>query len=259
MVGEGVIKSFEVDFDASLLGLNACIASLKIREEVPKNEVIDELRKIQRVHFVVWGIDNTLTLIFHYHNSRDLEGIIKRIGSIKGALNLETSTPRSLLSTSVKMSPLDWEIIRSLNHDARKKNHQVAKGLAISSKTVKRRLDRLVKNRAIYFTVAVDLSKARGCIVYVLAVDLEMGAEREKIYREIKGKVSTIWGVVGSVFPSIVLFMYAERVSDIGNVVEMVKEIPGVKNVRALLYVSLHRFPKWYDKKIEEMAEGLVK
>jgi len=43
----------------------------------------------------------------------------------------------------VNLSPLDWKIIHSLNHNARKRNHEITEELRVSPKTVKRRLDRL--------------------------------------------------------------------------------------------------------------------
>jgi len=49
--------------------------------------------------------------------------------------------------------------------------------------------------------------------------------------------------------------MYAKTLSEIGGVVEEVKEISGVKNAYASLYTSYYRFTEWYDKRIEEMTK----
>jgi DNA-binding Lrp family transcriptional regulator len=193
--------------------------------------------------------------MFYYRDTRDLENIIERIGLIKHVSAVETDIPRSHHSADATLSPLDWKIIYSLNHDARKKNHEIAKELEVSPKTIKRRLNRLLKDRIIYFTVDVDLSKAKNYIIYVLAVELETGVRKETIYAQMKNRFDDIWATAGPVRSSIVFFMYAKMLSEIGKVVEEVKRIPGVKMANAFLYTSCYRFTEWYDKKIEEMAK----
>lgn len=256
MIREGVILSFEIGFDASLLGLNTCIADIKLKGEFTKHEIIAEFKKIPNIYFVTCAIGNILTLIFHYYNSKELENIIERISFIEHVSNVETNIPRGHHFTEVDISPLDWKIIHRLNHNARKKNHEIASELEVSPKTIKRRLDKLVKDRIIYFTIDVDSSKAKNFTTYVLIVKLETGVKKEKIYKEIKNKFGNIWATVGPVQPSIAFFMYSRSLSQIEDVVEQVKMITEVKTANIALYTSFHRFTEWYDKKIENMTKN---
>ncbi len=116
-------------------------------------------------------------------------------------------------------------------------------------------MDRLVREKVITFTVEVDLSRARDLVIYILAVELKAGIKREDIYREIKRKYTTIWSVAGSVHPSIILFMYAQYLSQIEEAVEGIKMIAGVRRVHASLHTSYHCFPDWFDRRIEKMIE----
>ncbi len=254
MMDEGVIITFEVGFDSSLLQLSTCIADIRLKGNFKTGEIIAELKKIPTILFVICAVGNIFTLMFYYHDSRELEKIIERIHLINNVSNVETDIPRSHHFADVKLSPLDWKIIHSLNHDARKKNHQIARELEVSPKTIKRRLNRLIKDRIIYFTIDVDLSRAKNYIMYVLAVELETGVEKETVYARIKNEFSHIWATAGPVQPSIAFFMYADGLSEIGDVLEEVKRIPGVKKADVFLYTSWHRFTEWYDKNIEKMA-----
>jgi DNA-binding Lrp family transcriptional regulator len=224
--------------------------------EAKRSRTICEFKKIPNTNFVVWGIDNILTSMLYYRNSNDLENIIERISLIEHVSNVHTGIPWSRLSTDVKISLLEWKIISSLNHNARKRNHEIAKELEVSPKTIKRKLDRLVRNKVLFFTVDVDLSKSKDHIIYVLSVELETGVKRKKIHNEIKNKFCTIWATVGPVQPAIVFFMYARSLSEIGNVVEEVKRIAGLKTVNISIYTSYHKFPEWYDKQIEKTIKN---
>lgn len=256
MLSEGFIISFEVGFDPSLMGICACVTDIKLKSEAKISRTIRELKKIPNIHFVVCGIDNTLTSMIYYHNPKELEEILERISLIEHVSNVEPGIPRSRLSTDVKISLLDWKIIFSLNHNARKRNHEIAKELEVSPKTIKRKLDRLIRNKVLFFTVDVDLSKPKGLIVYVLSVDLETGVKKKKIYNEIKNKFGNIWAAVGPVQPAIAFFMYAKSLSEIGKVMEDVKRISGLKKVNISMYTSYHKFTGWYDKQIEKMVKN---
>lgn len=255
MINDGVILSFDIGFDGSLLGLNAHILKVTVKGDFLKSKLLTELKKIKNIYFVTFNIDNNLTILFHYDSLKDLEKTIEKIGFIKYIEKIEPQIPRSHHSTEIKLSPTDWKIIHSLNHNARKKNHEIAKELDVSTKTIKRRLDRLIIENVIFFTIDVDISKANGYIIYVLSIGLEIGVKREEIYSEIKNKFNNIWGVVGTVQPAIGLFMYAQRLSEIEGAVEKMKEINGVRTVKPLLCTSYHRSTEWYDKKLNDMTK----
>ena len=219
------------------------------------DETVAEFKRIPNILFAICAINNRYTILFYYSASQDLEETIERISLIKHVSNVETNIPRSHHSTDVILSLLDWKIIHSLNHDARKKNHEIAKELEVSPKTIKRRLNKLLKDRIIYFTMDVNLSRSKNYILYVLAVELETGVKKETMCAQIKNRFKDIWAMAGPVQPSIAFFMYAERLSEIGSVLEEVKRISGVKTVNALLYTNYYRFTGWCDKKIEAMTK----
>ena len=255
MIGEGVIISFEIGFDAQLLKLNTCISDIKLKGKFITSEIISELKKIPNIFFFAFTIGNVFTVMFHYESTKDLEQIIEQISLVKNVSNVITSIPRSQQSIKLAPSSLDWKIINCLNHNVRKKNHEVAKELGVSTKTIKRRLDRLLKEGVIVFTLSVDLSKAKNCIIFLLIVDIKTGVKKEKIKSQIKNQFSDIWAEEGPVQPSIVFFMYAKTLSEIGSVLEEVKKMSGVKTATISLCTGCYRFNDWYDKKLEEMAK----
>lgn len=257
MVSEGVVKSFEVTFDPALLRLNVCIANVYLKGRYITSEIISELERIQEIYFVTSSMNGTLTLMFYYESGEDLEMITEKIGMLKPVSRIETSIPRSHSIRDEFLSKLDWKLINSLNHDARKKNHKIAMELGVSTKTIKRRIDRLLKSGVVSFTVDVDLSKSKEHIIFLLVVDINTGVKKEKIREEIRKRYEDrIWSIEGPVHPSVVFFMYAETLSEIGYFVDDVKEITEVRDARAELYTDHYRFTKMLDERIKIEAEG---
>ena len=158
----------------------------------------------------------------------------------------------SRLNNDIVLSHLDWRIIENLNHNARKKNFLIAKELQVSSKTIKRRIDRLIQNNIIFFTVEIDLSKAHNYFVYVLTIEPNQNSDRNILFKKIIKQNGNIWGIHGRLqsITSLVLFMYANNFYEIEKSYENIRNIAGVRRVDYSLYISCYRFPEWFDNQI---------
>ncbi|OPY29616.1 MAG: HTH-type transcriptional regulator Ptr2 [Methanocella sp. PtaU1.Bin125] len=73
---------------------------------------------------------------------------------------LDLPEPRALPGAS--LTGLDYRIIASLLHDSRKSAVDVAAGLGVSARTVKRRIERMEKSRLIYYRVVFDHASLGG-------------------------------------------------------------------------------------------------
>ncbi|MFX0073483.1 MAG: winged helix-turn-helix transcriptional regulator, partial [Candidatus Hermodarchaeota archaeon] len=57
------------------------------------------------------------------------------------------------ITTPETLSTIDYKILKTLNRDARKSLTEIGEDVGISSKTVRRRLDRMIENQLAYFTI----------------------------------------------------------------------------------------------------------
>src|SRR5207247_5916049 len=95
-----------------------------------------------------------------------------------------------LRTTSFRMTGLDWEIVRLLLRDAERKLDEIAKQLRVSTRTVKRRVNMMMEDAAIFAMPIVDLRRTEG-ISYQLRGHIEPGRKTqvEKIVAANRGKV----------------------------------------------------------------------
>jgi Lrp/AsnC family transcriptional regulator, leucine-responsive regulatory protein len=98
-------------------------------------------------------------------------------GSILG---ISTSINKKDRPSIESLKDIDWQIIWSLHDNARKPVSEVAREVGVSTKTVKRRLDRLVKEELIEFYVVGDLNQSEELLFQVF-IRLKSAAFRNTV------------------------------------------------------------------------------
>jgi DNA-binding Lrp family transcriptional regulator len=134
-------------------GLNIYISGTS-QIENPSN-LPDKLRTHGSIYWLAIGSAKFLYVGALIRNIAELEPLISYIKKEVGIPDPKVGiiqpfpVPTRLKSTDLSLCTLDYRIINALKDDARRKIADVANELGISTKTVRRRLDRMVKNNLI--------------------------------------------------------------------------------------------------------------
>jgi hypothetical protein len=75
--------------------------------------------------------------------------------------------------SKVKLSPTDYRILLSLLTTSQRSYKEIAVGLGLSSRTIKRRIERLTESQALFAAPSFDPSKLEGSIMANLLVTYE--------------------------------------------------------------------------------------
>lgn len=154
------------------------------------------------------------------------------------ALNLETS-----------LCDLDYKIIRSLKDDSKKPVTDIAEEIGVSAKTVRRRLDRMIKNFLI--ELSIDwYPDASNDIMSVFHVQCKPEADKN-LPSMLLGKYypSTLfyWGF--SNIPNSYLFItWSPTSRDVKDLREKIEQEPGVQSVAPNIIFTGYIFETWRDK-----------
>ncbi|HZY47594.1 MAG TPA: Lrp/AsnC family transcriptional regulator, partial [Candidatus Bathyarchaeia archaeon] len=189
-----------------------------------------------------------------YRNQAQLEEILRNVGSIEGIADLDYEvSPKT--ESPIKFTVNDWNLVRCLNHQARREIVKVAREVGLSSRTVQRRLQSLVKDGAIRFGIQVDISKAQDLFPYIIFIKLQPGTSKPSILSKIKEVVPNIWRTLRSVNPLLsTLASCAERLSDLERDVESIRTTRGVQTVSVVFNTSDLTNDRWIDLAIREAS-----
>jgi DNA-binding Lrp family transcriptional regulator len=128
--------------------------------------IINDLRQNGCVCYVAFCSANMVLVTGILHRTTDMEPFLKSVSEIcqiaKPTLAIESlgrvgeSVPFQSVPLDAKLSALDLKIISSLHHDCRKSCAKVANEVGASAKTIKKHIDRLIKEGLIEMWVLGD-------------------------------------------------------------------------------------------------------
>jgi DNA-binding Lrp family transcriptional regulator len=186
-------------------------------------------------------------------------GFVRREGEIdEPTVGILPLMPNRFLSE--KLYPLDYQILASLHKDSRKSVSDVASEVRASTKTVHRRLERMVEKGL------VDLSidwypDASNDIVALCHVAVAQHADRMKVLSELKERFPQnvmIDVFFGNLLNQVVLFLWTNSMRQMDELREGISRAEGVKNVMLNVLQIGYMFDTWRDKLVLEGGKSVA-
>ena len=157
-----------------------------------------------------------------------------------------------------ELTQLDYRIILSLHRDSRKEMVDVAKDLGLSTKTVKRRLTRMMDEGAIDFGTEFDLGAQSG-VSSLMVVDVKPGLDRGRFLGQVKDRFSPrviFMGTYGNVPGGLFVFIWSATLKEFRETEAFFRDDPAVASFKGHLIQNKYQFRTWRERLLEEKAGG---
>lgn len=176
----GFIEEWNVLENPQLLGVTIAHCRCDVKDETAKEEAIQQIRLIQGVIMVTDYFGNALRVMMFHEDEKALEDQVALIRRICGSRTV-TCSDISFPKCSVNLSASDWELIRSIRTSPWKQFVKISQETSLSTKTVKRRLSRLIQAKAIFLTLSLDPKVLKGAIPAELFVVFDSAEAKKRI------------------------------------------------------------------------------
>jgi DNA-binding Lrp family transcriptional regulator len=157
------------------------------------------------------------------------------------------------ITTPEPLTNVDYKILKTLNRDARKPISDIADDVGISSKTVKKRLDRMNENKLATFTIQWT-PMYENTYFTLFYLFLNEGTNLNSMIQRLKENFSKSIAYIlnFSNIPHLILFCTLTRTSKESQRIqeELLKE--GFKDVMPHIFISI----KWYDCWIDQLLRA---
>jgi len=157
MVEEEVIRGFTTKVSLSSLGAFHVFIHGRSQAESTYS-VLEGLGSHEAVYWVTLAGGNYVYVGAHLRGIQELPALVEFVGergrmpdATVGIIHEDFSGKGRPLDELLQ--PLDWEIIKSLSHDSRKAVSTIAEEVGASSRTVRRRLKRLIDENLVEFSI----------------------------------------------------------------------------------------------------------
>ena len=159
LVELGVIQNFKTRLGFSNFPNTTNVVMFGTPEGKNKKTLINSIGENECIYNVTQASGNTFYIHAYIRNLNELDSLIsyvRKTGEIKElTVGLDRNSPDSYFKgvDDLTLSKLDYLIIDSLKNNSRKTIIDVANEVEVSTKTVRRRLDRLIEKNLIHFTI----------------------------------------------------------------------------------------------------------
>jgi DNA-binding Lrp family transcriptional regulator len=214
-----------------------------------------KLAKHGSIYWLALGGGNVLYIGAYLKHIDELEELVRFVREAavmpEPTVGLTTSpVPAYIwhLKIDNTLCDLDYKIIRSLKEDSRKPTSFVAEEIGVSTKTVRRRLNRMIKNFLIMFSIDW-YPDASNDIISAFHVQLKPDADPNEpniIWQKHNPNTLFYWGF--SNIPNTYLFLtWTPTAKELRELRESLEQEPEVQTVSPNIIYTGYIFPTWID------------
>ncbi|MEM0029303.1 MAG: AsnC family transcriptional regulator [Candidatus Nitrosocaldus sp.] len=250
MLNTGLITRFVASLDLTALGYS--MIHVAVKHNGNEVQVMERLRLLGNVlmsvtcvgDITVFGLASKGML----KERLDLLPVVLQPNTVLYTSSMD-AMPRRLLCN-------DLRIIRELLKEPRASIKSIASRLNISERTVKRRLDQMLKSNILHFTVLINPSAMRGFINFSMIITLN-------------DYNNNLMSRLGSVLDSNLLMplipvsqnrlvgvLYSESVEGMNELIRKARSIDGVASVDFFIAQRVHWMDEWIGKVIDDMLHN---
>lgn len=249
---EGLMRGLELVLNPSLLGRVMLRIDLPHLPPGRKPALLEQARLLDGIRWIFEHYEDSLGLVLFCERSDIARqtALVEALAGCRG-ITCELETPPS----DVEPTQLDWRILRALRPDPRRAYHEIAAELGVSSKTVRRRVERLIEGHACFMSSVVDLDRLRGGIAVEVLVQHAPEEDPETIRQILRSLPHRVFERHLPRTTAVSFFAFSMREVD-----EVRRRLAATPHAHASVRLLLgrHTVDAWLDTRIErEIAQGL--
>ncbi len=250
----GFLLGYRLVPNPILLGRSFASLRVEFPDRESKQAAIPRLTQLDGVINIGSTYDKSVLVTLLARQDQDFSKLMAGMG-VEGEVAWVPGL--GLRTTKFRMTRLDWEIVSLLLRDAERKLDEIAKQLNVSARTVKRRLNMMMKDTAIFTMPMVDLRKTEG-ISYQLRVQSEQGKKSE-VEKSVIAKIGNIVFRASDSQNGSVFGFTGANVAEGIDILEWVKTQPGVKSASMTITEKVVQVFDWLETEIQkQLTPGSV-
>jgi DNA-binding Lrp family transcriptional regulator/ferredoxin len=256
--GKGVIERYALMPNPQLLGRKCAAVLIEVPNGRSKEELFRKLEATEGIS-VVHSFHGSLVLAYLLHPKKTPSS--EAVSKLESAIGLQSKTfwESKLPKFELSLTRADWMILAALRADPRSKLIDVAKWAGISSRTLTRRLDRMIAGNAFTLETMVNLEKI-GSPSVSLFVNAKEGKEKLIVDEEVYSRLasSTQWSDTSSDTISIYSIV-VDNHAEARRIFEQIESLRGVGRLRMEVEERCLLADQWVDEFVSTKIPGVQK
>ncbi len=248
----GCLPVWSLLLNPAFLGYRVAELMLDVQPAAAKPDMVRKLKLVHEITGIVNFYGSGLRIFMLYNGDESRSRTIELISRMTNAESLTISRLPLPSSDTKKLGEVDVAIIRALSNDARKSAVVVAKELGLSSKTVRKRVDKLRREKAFFPFPVLNIEGIAGLIPVTMSYRYSNTGAKTSVDRAVLLDFEADYLTGSFADPETgSVMLRASRTSDIRRFSEWAKSQSGIASSRVDITTETMMFPE----KLIEMLE----
>ncbi len=231
-----------------------------------KKQLINKLGENEYIYNVKQGSGNAFYIHANLRNISELDALVSYIRKIANLTDLIIGIDKRMPPIPVEElnfkppTDLDYLIINSLKNNSRKSISDIALDVGASTKTIRRRLDRLTENFLVQFQIDWYLDKT-GIIPSMINLKINPNTIiddkefEEKLKKKLGSKILFIWSFTN--LPNFKLIsIWTQSMKELQDLRDLFLS-ENYERVDLTVLIEGKMFPTWIDTYLEDMVKEI--
>jgi DNA-binding Lrp family transcriptional regulator len=256
MLAARVIEKFLARMNPSVIGYKRTYA-FALRKKKLNQELLERVNLVGDIQYQFEVMGGVIGFDIAVKEGTE-EKIDLLLNSLKPALLGLIQSPNREVSQD--LTETDYTIMKQLIKNPRMEIRDIAATTSISPKTVRRRLDKMIRNHVVEFSIQPNPDAMKGHIVFFLDVKVKDRSQYQKVLERIYEELHEHFMLSSDMSnqeDSIGLLLGSEDAIGIESIRSRIESFEGVEQANAFLPIGLASPQEWILKAIDrKLAES---
>jgi DNA-binding Lrp family transcriptional regulator len=165
----GFLREWCLGINPTVFGYQTSFIFAELHRTAEKDALLKKVAALPRVLWAVSYLGNSTGVLLSHPDQASLDGRLRSIRPRSGWKRFVVVN-NTFPPVTARLTAVDWSIIRTLRRNPRMPFREIAVCLHLTARTVKRRLNRMIEQRALFVFPALDCHRLEGRILVTLAV-----------------------------------------------------------------------------------------
>ncbi len=251
MKRSGFVRYFQIYPNFRLLGVNDVAYLFDLPDVLDKHEIIEKCSLVDGVTEIHNFIGTQVCIDFSYQHASEENRRLELFRQLTRCPSPERFYERVMPPVEIELSNVDWRIIKALRYDAMKPLSKVASELGLTTKTVRRRFDRMTQNNAVIIVPLVNPSEIADTITHVLLLYPSSDRRNQVLAKAMQEFDDSCFLSYTSSPDNAMLCLAARTLADTEDNLLRAKRIGGMDDARLLVLREMREYTVWVDSAID--------
>jgi len=258
---QGFLLAHEVVPSPLVFGAQIAGGNLSVSEIRQKPRILEDLALVPGVISAVDHVGEWIALLYAFDRPESLDRSRRLLGRLPGVGAVTPCVPFRAPEPTMTLTRVDLRILNGLRLGSRRSFQEISRAAGVSTKSLARRMERLVRGRCIWYLPILDFTRYKKSVFARFVVVLKPNSNATQVAEQVSLKLPHLTYLTDttafvepsrSMPPLLDVGAHVDSVGEVEDIQRELSGLDGVDDVEVLFPRRFHLYRGWFDDRIHD-------